>query len=103
MLGSAVGTASRHRESESIAMFNPFRSTSDPWYMITKGLFLVFSVKASDPAARNGKILPSGEFITTAIFSGGQLRAEKIRLNATLAVITKSARAMLHFSRRFSN
>ena len=41
--------------------------------------------------------------MTTAIFSGAQLREEKIRLQAILTVTTKSARAMLHFSRRFKS
>src|SRR5882672_7477453 len=50
-----------------------------------------------------GKILVSGEFITTAIFSGPQLRLEKICLHARLTVTTRCARAMLHFSNRFNS
>ena len=41
--------------------------------------------------------------MTTPIFSGAQLRDEKIRLHATLTVITKSVCAMLHFSRNFNS
>jgi hypothetical protein len=37
---------------------------------------------------RNGKISSSGEFITTTIFSGRQLREAKMRWQATLTVIT---------------
>ena len=36
--------------------------------------------------------------MTTPIFSGRQLRAEKIRLHAILTVITVFAHAILHFS-----
>ena len=36
--------------------------------------------------------------MTTPIFSGWQLRLAKMRLQAALTVMTKSARAILHLS-----
>ena len=54
-------------------------------------------------AGWNRKISPSGAFITTPIFSARQLRAEKMRLQAILTVITASAHRILSFSRNFSS
>jgi hypothetical protein len=49
------------------------------------------------------KIASSGEFMTTVIFSAGQLRAAKIFAHARLTVITESARPRLHFSTNLNN
>jgi hypothetical protein len=69
--------------------------------MITKRLSQSGVDTERNFGSRHGNIWPSGAFITTAIFSAGQLREEKIRLHATFTVTAKSARAMLHFSRLF--
>src|ERR1700734_713145 len=79
---SALGTVARTCANASRATSNPFRSTNDPWYMITKGLLPLWFVGSYGWGVRNGKIFWSGEFITTAIFSAEQLREEKIRLHA---------------------
>src|SRR5882757_5107075 len=68
--------------------------------MNTKGLAESDGVAGCSSAARNGNIFESGAFITTAIFSGLQLRAEKICLQAKFTVTTRLVRAILHFSMR---
>src|SRR6266436_9063307 len=68
--------------------------------MNTKGLAESDGVAGCCWAARNGNIFESGAFITTAIFSGLQLRAEKICLQAKFTVTTRLVRAILHFSMR---
>src|SRR5688572_2629570 len=101
MWSSAEGIVRRTFEKASTARARPFRSTSDPWYITTKGC----AAAPDEPGvvrSRGKKIVSSGEFITTVIFSAGQLRAEKIFAHARFTVITESANPRLHLSTSFS-
>src|SRR4029077_14325687 len=66
--------------------------------MITNGFELSESNRRVD-GPRSRKIASSGEFMTTLIFSTGQLRLEMSSRHASLVVIATSAKRRLHFFR----